>query len=102
MIQSLSNVLLFVTLWTVALQARLSMGDSRQEYWSGLPCPPPGDLPVPGIEPTTKTSVCTTYRQAVCMIYGRRFHRISDKISVISPFIIETIRDLLFICLLKH
>ena len=37
-------------LWTVALQAPLSMGFSRQEYWRGLPCPPPGDLPDPGIE----------------------------------------------------
>ena len=45
-----SRVQLFVTLWTVALQAPLSMGFSRQEYWSGLPCPPPGDLPDPGIE----------------------------------------------------
>ena len=45
-----SPVRLFVTLWTVALQAPLSMGFSRQEYWSGLPCPPPGDLPNPGIE----------------------------------------------------
>ena len=39
------------TLWTVAHQAPLSMGFSRQEYWSWLPCPPPGDLPNPGIEP---------------------------------------------------
>ena len=37
-------------LWTIACQAPLSMGFSRQEYWSGLPCPPPGDLPAPGIE----------------------------------------------------
>ena len=37
-------------LWTVACQALLSMGFSSQEYWSGLPCPPPGDLPDPGIE----------------------------------------------------
>ena len=37
--------------WTVACQAPLSMGFSRQEYWSGLPFPPPGDLPDPGIEP---------------------------------------------------
>ena len=36
--------------WTVALQAPLSMGFSRQEYWSGLPCSPPGALPDPGIE----------------------------------------------------
>ena len=47
----LSCVWLFVTPWTVACQAPLSMGFSRQEYWSGLPCPPPGDLPYPGIEP---------------------------------------------------
>ena len=45
-----SRVQLFVALWTVARQAPLSMGFSRQEYWSGLPFPPPGDLPDPGIE----------------------------------------------------
>ena len=39
-----------VTPWTVARQAPLSMGFSRQEFWSGLPCPPPGDLPDPGVE----------------------------------------------------
>ena len=49
--QSLSRVWLFVTPWTVAHQASLSMGFPRQEYWSGLPCPPPGDLPDPGIIP---------------------------------------------------
>ena len=41
----------FVIPWTVARQAHLSMGFSRQEYWSGLPCPPPGDPPNPGIKP---------------------------------------------------
>ena len=41
----------FVTPWTVARQARLSMGFPRQEYWSGLPLPLPGDLPYPGIKP---------------------------------------------------
>ena len=46
--------LTFVTPWTVAYQARLSMGFSRQEYWGGLPCPPPGDLPNPGIEPRSQ------------------------------------------------
>ena len=46
-----SCVQLFSSLWTVASQAPLSMGFSRQEYWSGLPCPSPGDLPNPGIEP---------------------------------------------------
>ena len=46
----------FATPWTVALQAPLSMGFSRQECWSGLPCPPPGDLPDPGIEPESLKS----------------------------------------------
>ena len=48
-----SHVQLFAILWTVALQAPLSMEFSRQEYWSGLPCPPPGDLPHPKTEPMT-------------------------------------------------
>ena len=48
--QPLSCVQLSVTPWTAALQAPLSMGFPRQEYWSGLPCPPPGDLPNTGIE----------------------------------------------------
>ena len=43
------------TPWTVAHQAPLTMEFSRQEYWSGLPCPPPGDLPDPGIEPRSPT-----------------------------------------------
>ena len=51
MLSCFSRVQFFVTPWTVARQASLSMGFSRQEYWSGLPCPPPGDLPDPGIEP---------------------------------------------------
>ena len=46
----------FVTLWTVAHQAPLSMGFSRQEYWIVLPFPSPGDLPVPGIEPASLMS----------------------------------------------
>ena len=50
-VKSFSPVWLFVTPWTVAHQAPLSMGFSRQEYWSGLPFPSPGDLPDPGIEP---------------------------------------------------
>ena len=46
-----------VTLWTIARQAPLSIGFSRQEYWSGLPCPPPaGGLPDPGIEPASLPS----------------------------------------------
>ena len=45
-----------VTPWTVAHQAPLSMGFPRQEYWSGLPFPPPGDLSNPGMEPTSLAS----------------------------------------------
>ena len=48
---SLSRVQLFVTPYTVAYKAPPSMEFSRQEYWSGLPCPSPGDLLNPGIEP---------------------------------------------------
>ena len=51
------HVQLFATPWTAASQAPLSMGFSRQEYWSGLPFPPPGDLPDLGIEPTSFTSI---------------------------------------------
>ena len=51
------RVQLFVTLWTVASQAPLSMGFSRQEYWSRLPCPPPGDLPDPRMEPISLMSL---------------------------------------------
>ena len=55
MLSRFSRVWLFATPWTVALQAPRSMGFSRQEHWSGLPCPPPGDLLNPGIEPAYLT-----------------------------------------------
>ena len=50
MFSCFGHVHFFVTPWTVAHQFPLSVGFPRQEYWSGLPCPPPGDLPNPGIE----------------------------------------------------
>ena len=52
----LSHVQLFGTPWTVACQAPLSIEFSRQEYWSGLPVPSPGDLPNPGIKPGSPVS----------------------------------------------
>ena len=52
-VKSFSCVQLFATPWTVTYQAPLSMGFSRQEYWSGLPFPSPGDLPDPGTEPVS-------------------------------------------------
>ena len=61
------------TSWTVTCQAPLCMGFPRQEYWSGLPFPPPGDLPDPGIEPSSPTS--TIENNACCglVIYGLYF-----------------------------
>ena len=55
-VQSLSPVPFFATPWTVAHQAALSVGFPRQEYWSGLPYPTPGELPDPGIEPGSVVS----------------------------------------------
>ena len=55
-VKSLSCVQLFAIPWTVAHQTPLSMGFSRQEYCSGLPCPSPGDLPDPGMEPASLAS----------------------------------------------
>ena len=52
----LSHIQLFATLWSVACQSPLSMGFSRQEYWNGLPWPPSGNLPNPGIKPASLTS----------------------------------------------
>ena len=56
MLSQFSHVWLYETLWTRACQAPLSMEFSRQEYWSGLSCPSPGDLPDPGIEPVVLRS----------------------------------------------
>ena len=57
MLSRFSCAQLFVTPWTAAHQAPWSMGFSRQESWSGLPCSPPGDPPDPGIEPTPPTVI---------------------------------------------
>ena len=54
-VKSLSCVHLFATLWMIAYQAPPSMGFSKQEYWSGLPFPSPGDLSNPGIKPRSPT-----------------------------------------------
>ena len=59
-VKSLSHVWLFVTPWTGANQASPSVGFSRQEYWSGLLFPSPGDLPNPGIEPESPTLQTST------------------------------------------
>ena len=70
--QPLSRVRLFATPQTAAHQAPLSMGLSRQEYWSGLPCPSPGDLPHPGIEPgllhCKQTLYCLSHQGSQCSL----------------------------------
>ena len=68
-----SRVLLFVTPWTVAHQASLFMGFSRQEYWSGLPWPPPGALPDPGTEPVSP--VTPPLRQVLYHCNGKPLKR---------------------------
>ena len=65
----LSHLWLFETLWTVAYQVPLSMGFSRQEYRSGLPCPSPEDLPDPGIERMSLMSTCTGKRVLYCQCH---------------------------------
>ena len=77
MVSRFSSVQLFATLGTVAHQAPLSMGFSRQDYWSRLPCPPPGALPDSEIEPTSHVSffagwfftTSATYQARNCFIY---------------------------------
>ena len=62
MLSHFSHVQLFATLWIIACQASLPMGFSRQEYWSRLPVPPPGNLPDPRIEPSSITSPALAVR----------------------------------------
>ena len=73
----LSHFQLFATLWTVALQTPLFMGFPRQEYWSGLSFPSPGDLPDPGIEPASLTfpaltggffTTSSTWEAHICVV----------------------------------
>ena len=74
MLSCFSRVQLFATLWTVACQAPLSIGFSRHEHWSGLPCPPPGDLPDPGIKPVSPAlqddSLLLSHRESPCICIG--------------------------------
>ena len=59
-LQLLSHVQLFMTPWTVAHQSPLYMEILQEKYWSGLPCPPPGDLPDPGLKPVSLMSPALT------------------------------------------
>ena len=77
-----NHVCLFDTPWILAFQALLSMGFSRQEYWSGFPCPPPGDLPNPEIEPVSLMSpalaggffiTSSTWEAPICAILFKNY-----------------------------
>ena len=90
--KSLQHVWFFETLWTVAHQAPLSLEFSRQEYWSGLPCPPPGDLPDTGIKPVSLMSpalaggfftTSTTWEAPPACIHLTNIHRLLVKIQAL-------------------
>ena len=69
MLSHFSHVQLCATLWNVAQQSRLSMGFSRQDYCNGLPCPPPGDLPGPGIKYAfPRGKICQCSRHTVALV----------------------------------
>ena len=79
MLSHFSRVRLFATPWTVVCQAPLSTGFPRQEYWSGLPCPPPEDLPNPGIKPASPVlqvdSLPLSHLERLCRVWGRQSTR---------------------------
>ena len=71
-----------VAQWTIAHQAPLSLGLSRQEYWSGLPFPPPGDLPNPGFKPASPVSPAL---QVVCLLTRNKNSRTSLEVQWLRP-----------------
>ena len=79
---TLSRVRLFATPWTVAHEAPLSMGFPRQEYWSGLPFPSPGDLPDPGMEPTSPVAPALQANSLPLGPLESSLHRLSHLILI--------------------
>ena len=80
----LSQVQLFVTPWTIVRQAPLSMGFPRQEYWKGLPFPPPGELPNPGIKPASLMSPALARQILYQLLYQPQIstlQRLAEKIK---------------------
>ena len=90
MLSCFSHVQLFATPWTVAHQAPLCMRFSRQEYYSGLPCPPPGDLPDPGIKPASLKSLgiftTSTTWEALCYNFSSPIKKKKKKVALVSSF----------------
>jgi len=90
MLNCFSPVWLCVILWTTSCQAPLLMGFSKQEYWGGLPCPPPGDLPDPGIKPVSLMSPALASRFFITSAtweadnmgkYSKKWHNINSQLK---------------------
>ena len=93
-VKSLSHVQLFVTLWAIVHQAPQSMGFSRQEYWSRLPFPSPGDLPNSGIKPRSPAYAGRCFN--LCLgVLQIDLHPISVRTSVCSAVLASTMSGLL-------
>ena len=89
--KSLSRVQLFATSWTIAYQAPPSMGFSRQEYWSGLPFPSPGDLPNPGIKPGSpalQADALPSEPPGTAMLHGKNSTCTMEKQAQLATFIL--------------
>ena len=84
MLNRFSCVQLFATLWVIAHQSPLSMGFSRQEYWSGLPCPPPADLPNPGVKPCLLMSLTLADRFFTTSIMWQALLRVHVRVKSYS------------------
>ena len=101
-----SRVQHFATPWTVARQAPLSMGFSRQEYWSGLPCPPPRDLPKPRIEPMSLAlaggffTTCIICVKIKYLYKSQSFLSVADLKNPTDPMLIQYLVTLL--CAVIH
>ena len=94
-----SYVCLCATLWTVARQAPLSIGFSRQEYWSGLPCPPSGDLPNPGIE---LVSLALTGRFFITRVTWACVHKYTDTQQKANTMLLLPKRIFPLLCFFCH
>ena len=90
-VKSFSHVWLFATLWSVAHQAPPSMGFSRQEYWTGLPFPSPGDLPNPGIEPR---SPALQGDALTSELPGKKFLSFPPPWEIPDPYLLKSPRPL--------
>ena len=100
----LNRVRLFETPWTIAYQAPPSMGFSRQEYWSGLPFPSPGDLPDPGIEPgspafqadalTSEPPVGSSSQLFSWLRFKKEEHSFCDTVKYMVALVAQVLKNL--------